>query len=221
LNIIKRDGRTAEFDKSKIVNAVLAAFKDVDGKIDSYAEEKAEHIGDYVEKVAKNKELTVNQIQDYVESGLCSTKRKDVAKAYILYRNKRDNIRGNTIDKDTLELLNGDSDYWNTENSNKNSLHVTTQRDYLAGIVSTDIAKRFLLSKEIVEAHDKGAIHVHDMDYLGQRALNNCGLIALNDMLQNGTVINGVMIEKPHRLLTASTIATQIILGVSSSQYGK
>ena len=221
MNIQKRDGRIMPFDKTKIENAVLKAFKAVD-TVDDYAKEKAKNIADYIENKAmeSGKTFTVEEIQDLVESGLMSIKRKDVAKAYILYREKRNLARGNTTDKDLLELLNGDSDYWNYENSNKNSHLVTTQRDYMAGILSTDLTRRILLPKDIVEAHDAGIIHFHDADYFGQNATHNCELINLNDMLQNGTVINGVMIEKPHRFLTACTIATQIILGVSSSSYG-
>lgn len=117
-------------------------------------------------------------------------------------------------------MIDGESEYWNTENSNKNAKIVTTQRDYLAGITSTDITRRFLLPEDIVKAHDAGIIHFHDADYFAQNALHNCDLINLEDMLQNGTNINGVMIEKPHKFLTAMTIATQIITAVSSSQYG-
>ena len=112
------------------------------------------------------------------------------------------------------------SEYWNTENSNKDAKVVTTQRDYLAGITSTDITRRFLLPEDIVQAHDDGIIHFHDADYFAQNALHNCDLINLEDMLMNGTNINGVMIERPHRFLTAMTIATQLITAVNSSQYG-
>jgi ribonucleoside-triphosphate reductase len=150
-----------------------------------------------------------------------SSSRKDVAKEYIQYRYKRGLVREiNTTDKSILELLNGTNDYWNNENSNKDSKIVTVQRDYLAGITSTDITKRFLLPPDVLKAHEEGILHFHDADYFAQKALNNCGLINLEDMLQNGTVINGVMIETPHRLLTAMTIATQIITAVASSQYG-
>lgn len=145
----------------------------------------------------------------------------ELAKQYIVYREKRSIVRAiNTTDEEVKELIGGNSDYWNNENSNKNAKVVTTQRDYLAGITSTDISRRLLLPKEVVKAHDEGIIHFHDMDYFGQNALHNCELINLDDMLQNGTVINGVMIERPHRFLTAATIATQIILAVTSSSYG-
>ena len=146
---------------------------------------------------------------------------KDVARAYINYRFLHGLIReSNTTDKSIRELIDGENDYWNTENSNKNPRVVTTQRDYLAGITSTDIAERLLLPKEVVKAHKEGIIHFHDMDYFAQLSLSNCELINLEDMLQNGTVINGVKIDKPHRLLTAATIATQIITAVTSSTYG-
>ncbi len=144
-----------------------------------------------------------------------------LAKKYITYRYTRELVRkANTTDKSIKELIEGENEYWNSENSNKNAEVVTTQRDYLAGITSTDITRRFLLPEDIVEAHDKGIIHFHDADYFAQNALHNCELINLDDMLQNGTVINGVMIEKPHRFITAATIATQIILAVTSSSYG-
>ena len=220
----KRDGRIVDFDSSKIINAVLAAFKQVDGEISEYAKIKAQNIADYIEGYYIEDDDTyipgIEDIQDLVEKGLMSSKRKDVAKAYVLYREERTRQRGNPLDETIKEIVSGNSEYWNTENSNKNSKVVTTQRDYLAGALSTDMTRRVLLPKDIVEAHDAGIIHFHDADYFAQNALNNCCLINLEDMLQNGTVINGVMIEKPHKFLTAMTIATQIILGVSSSQYG-
>ena len=222
LKVKKRDGRIVPFDGHKIINAVLAAFKQVDNKITEYAKEKATNIANYIEGYYEDIEEipSIEEIQDLVEKGLSSCKRKDVAKAYILYRNERTQKRGNPLDKIVEEIVNGESEYWNTENSNKNSKVVTTQRDYLAGALSTDLTRRKLLPKDIVEAHDSGILHFHDADYFAQNAITNCCLINLEDMLQNGTVINGVMIEKPHRFLTAMTIATQIILGVSSSQYG-
>ena len=220
----KRDGRIVDFDSSKIINAVLAAFKQVDGEISEYAKTKAQNIADYIEGYYIEDDDTciprIEDIQDLVEKGLMSSKRKDVAKAYVLYREERTRQRGNPLDETIKEIVSGNSEYWNTENSNKNSKVVTTQRDYLAGALSTDMTRRVLLPKDVVEAHDAGIIHFHDADYFAQNALNNCCLINLEDMLQNGTVINGVMIEKPHKFLTAMTIATQIILGVSSSQYG-
>lgn len=222
MKVIKRDGRIVEFDPSKIRKAILAAFISVDGKETDYAIEKADNIADFIEGYYLDVDETpgIEEIQDLVEKGLMSTKRKDVAKAYILYREERNKNRGNTTDKIVEEITSGTSEYWNTENSNKNAKIVTTQRDYLAGALSTDLSRRKLLPRDIVAAHDAGILHFHDMDYYAQNALNNCCLINLEDMLQNGTVINGVKIERPHRFLTAATIATQIILGVSSSQYG-
>lgn len=149
-----------------------------------------------------------------------ATKRKDVARAYISYRNDRNRMRGNLTDKTYQEFLAGQNEYWNTENSNKNAKEVTTQRDYMAGIASEDIARRFLLPQDVCEAHDAGIIHQHDMDYMAQNALTNCCLINLEDMLNYGTVINGIMIEPQHKLLTAATVSTQIITAVASSQYG-
>ncbi len=220
--IIKRDGRKEAFNKQKIINAVKKAFIAVDGTLTRVEIKKIKRLGKEASDiiVLADHVYTVEEIQDLVERLLMNTDRKDVAKAYVLYRNKRNLARGNTTDKEVFDLLGGVSDYWNNENSNKNSHVVTTQRDYMAGILSTDITRRILLPREIVDAHDTGIIHFHDADYFGQNAIHNCELINLNDMLQNGTVINGVMIEKPHRFLTACTIATQIILGVSSSSYG-
>ena len=222
MEVKKRDGRIVPFNKQKIIDAIMAAFRSVGDTNLDYAQTKAENIANYIKDYAEEKNiiLEIEEIQDLVEKGLMSLKRKDVAKAYILYREERTRQRGNPLDETIKEIVSGNSEYWNTENSNKNSKVVTTQRDYLAGALSTDMTRRVLLPKDIVEAHDAGIIHFHDADYFAQNALNNCCLINLEDMLQNGTVINGVMIEKPHKFLTAMTIATQIILGVSSSQYG-
>ena len=222
MEIIKRDGRKVPFNQNKIIDAVLAAFKEVDGEVTDYAYEKAGNIADYIQDYCQQADhlLQVEEIQDLVEKGLMATKRKDVAKAYIIYREERNKIRGNLTDKTFLEFLSGKNEYWNTENSNKDAQIVSVQRDYIAGISSTDIARRFLLPKEVCEAHDAGIIHQHDMDYMAQRALTNCCLINLEDMLQNGTVINGVQIDPQHRITTASTVATQIITAVASSQYG-
>lgn len=224
VKIQKRDGRIVDFDQNKIIDAVLAAFKEVDGEITEYAEIKAGNISDYVydycENLPDGKILNIEEIQDLVEHGLMSLKKKNVAKAYILYRDKRNAARGNLTDKTFLEFLAGQNDYWNNENSNKDAKIVTTQRDYIAGIASTDIARRFLLPKEVCEAHDLGIIHEHDVDYMAQKALTNCCLINLHDMLTNGTVISGVKIDPQQRITTASTVATQIITAVASSQYG-
>lgn len=217
----KRDGRVVDFDRQKIIQAVKKAFASVDGEVNPYSAEKANNIANYIEEHINDDDVVdIEQIQDLVEHGLMSSKRKDVAKAYILYRDERTRARGNITDNTLIEFLAGKSDYWNNENSNKNAQVVTTQRDYIAGITSTDIARRFLLPKEVCEAHDLGIIHQHDMDYMAQLALTNCCLVNLEDMLNNGTVINGVSIDPQHRLLTATTVATQIITAVASSQYG-
>ena len=217
--VIKRNGKKVKFDKEKIVNAIEKAFLEVDGEVVDKSHQKAKEIAEYIE--SQDKSLSVEEIQDIVEDKLMASNRKDVARAYVRYRYKKEVLRKeNTTDKSVFELLSGTSEYWNNENANKNAKSVTTQRDYLAGITSTDITRRFLLDKDIVEAHDAGIIHFHDADYFAQNVLHNCELINLNDMLQNGTVVNGVMIEKPHRLITAATIATQIILAVTSSSYG-
>jgi ribonucleoside-triphosphate reductase len=230
----KRDGRIVDFDRSKIVNAIMKAFADANVKERpkalkdadtlyslTYALEKSNNIADYVSKVADKTDepLDIESIQDLVENGLMATKRKDVAKAYILYRDERTKARSNTTDKTILEIVGCNNDYWLHENSNKNAELVTTQRDYCAGAISTDIAERKLLPKAVVEAHKKGIIHFHDMDYFLQ-SLHNCDLVNLEDMLQNGTVISGTYIDKPHKFSTACNIATQIIAQVASSQYG-
>ena len=220
MNVLKRDGRIVQFNKEKIINAILKAFLVVDGEITDYASIKAQNIADYIASISTSKdELSVEEIQDYVERGLMSLKRKDVAKAYILYRKQRDNARQNTIDKTIDEIVNNSNEYWMTENSNKDAQLVTTQRDYVAGAVSTDIARRRILPQDVVEAHDTGLIHVHDLDYILQ-PIYNCCLINLEDMLQNGTIISKTKIDKPHKFSTACNIATQIIAQVASSQYG-
>ena len=221
IKIRKRDSRLVDFDKNRIIDAVLAAFKEVDGEITDYALEKSGNIADYIQDIAENKDepLTVEEVQDYVEKGLSSTKRKDVAKAFILYRYERTLARKNTIDDVVDEIVATSNEYWLTENSNKDANLATTQRDYIAGAISTDASKRRLLPKSVIEAHEEGIIHFHDMDYFLQ-PIYNCCLINLDDMLQNGTIISKTKIDKPHKFSTACNIATQIIAQVASSQYG-
>ena len=351
--IIKRTGKVEDFDENKVKTAIGKAFTSIDFIITQASQEIIDNITSQISAI--DKQLSVEEVQDMVEDALMSTDRKDVARAYIRYRYKKEVLRKeNSTDQSLLELIQGSNDYWNNENSNKNSKIVTTQRDYFAGITLTDITKRFLLPPEVVKAHEDGIIHFHDMDYFAQNVLHNCfarftkfytkdglhsfleykdgdhvivpthtgnyknatvksygqnilyqivfesendknsifatanhrwllqdntikttleltpgdklfkdpfnpdvewthaitihafesdtwclnveddhsfilegGIVTMNcelinleDMLQNGTVINGVLIEKPHRLLTAATIATQIILAVSSSSYG-
>ena len=219
MKIVKRDGHIVDYDAEKIRIAIGKANNEVRGK-EKISKEKIEEIIKYIEDLDK-KRILVEDIQDIIEQKLMEFDKYELAKKYITYRYTRELVRkANTTDKTIKELIEGENEYWNSENSNKNAQVVTTQRDYLAGITSTDITRRFLLPEDIVEAHDKGIIHFHDADYFAQNALHNCELINLDDMLQNGTVINGVMIEKPHRFITAATIATQIILAVTSSSYG-
>ncbi len=219
MKIVKRDGHIVDYDSSKIKTAIKKANVEVRPK-ERANEQEIEEIIQYIEDLNK-KRILVEDIQDIIEEKLMELDKYQLAKKYITYRYTRELVRkANTTDQTIKELIEGENEYWNNENSNKNAQVVTTQRDYLAGITSTDITRRFLLPEEIVEAHDEGIIHFHDADYFAQNALHNCELINLDDMLQNGTVINGVMIEKPHRFITAATIATQIILAVTSSSYG-
>lgn len=219
MKVIKRDGHMIDYCPEKIEQAILKANKEVE-ESEQASNTQIKNIIKYIESLGK-KRILVEDIQDIIEMKLMSIGKYQLAKKYITYRYTRELVRrSNTTDLAIKELIDGENEYWNTENSNKNAKIVTTQRDYLAGITSTDITRRFLLPEEIVEAHDQGIIHFHDADYFAQNALHNCDLINLEDMLQNGTNINGVMIEKPHKFLTAVTIATQIITAVSSSQYG-
>ena len=216
--VIKRDGKKVDFDVCKIKQALIGA--------NSRSQEMSDRDIDRITEIILNKcnkvsgDLKVEDIQDIVEDTLLKSKFNKTAKTYILYREERSRRRGNITDKTFMEFLSGKSEYWNSENSNKDATVVTTQRDYLAGISSTDLARRFLLPPEVCKAHDAGIIHQHDMDYMAQKALHNCCLVNLEDILQNGTVINGVRIEPQHKLLTATTVATQVITAVASSQYG-
>ena len=219
MKIVKRDGHIVDYCPEKIEMAIKKANDEV-AEEDRVSDIQIKNIIKYIEGL-KKKRMLVEDIQDIIEYRLMALSKYALAKEYITYRYTRELVRkSNTTDLSIKELIDGESEYWNTENSNKNAKIVTTQRDYLAGITSTDITRRFLLTEDIVKAHDEGIIHFHDADYFAQNALHNCDLINLEDMLQNGTNINGVMIEKPHRFLTAMTIATQIITAVSSSQYG-
>ena len=219
MKIVKRDGHIVDYDPEKIRVAIGKANEEVKGR-EKATKEEIKEIIKYIEDLNK-KRILVEDIQDIIEEKLMEFDKYQLAKKYITYRYTRELVRkANTTDQTIKELIEGENEYWNNENSNKNAEVVTTQRDYLAGITSTDITRRFLLPEDIVKAHDSGIIHFHDADYFAQNALHNCELINLDDMLQNGTVINGVMIEKPHRFITAATIATQIILAVTSSSYG-
>lgn len=220
--IKKRKGNLVAYDPEKIRVAITSANHDIKKKAsDAEIEVIFEAAKNEVEELLTNHNVSVDEINDIVERAMMKYDCYELAKQFIEYRYRHKLIReSNTTDESIFELINGKSEYWNEENSNKNARLVTTQRDYIAGIVNTDIARRFLLPKDVVKAHDEGIIHEHDMDYLADFARHNCELINLEDMLQNGTVLNGVMIEKPHRFITASTIATQIMTAVSASSYG-
>lgn len=218
MKVIKRNGTIVDFDKKRIINAIQKANEEVE-----YGERATlQEINTIIDGVVSQglDSISVEDIQDIIEKSLMELDRQELSKKYIIYRYKRELVRkANTTDKTIKELLEGDSEYWNTENSNKDAKAVTVLRDYIAGVTSTDITRRFLLPEDVVKAHDEGIIHFHDADYFAQ-PIHNCELINLEDMLQNGTIVNGVMIEKPHKFITACTIATQIILGVSSASYG-
>lgn len=219
MNVIKRDGKIVEFNSDKIKQAITKAAERVNEMSEADVNRITEIVVNKCER-SNSDQISVEQIQDLVEDTLLKSKFNKTAKSYILYREERSRRRGNITDKTFMEFLSGKSEYWNSENSNKDATVVTTQRDYLAGISSTDLARRFLLPREVCKAHDAGIIHQHDMDYMAQKALHNCCLVNLEDILQNGTVINGVRIEPQHKLLTATTVATQVITAVASSQYG-
>ena len=220
MNVIKRSGEEALFDASKIENAIEKA---------SLATENSPLNGTLIKEIAAkvvekcdkmNRSVGVEEIQDMVEKEIMASGAYDVAKNYITYRYERALVRhANTTDKKILSLLGRNNEEAKQENANKNPVVNSTQRDYMAAEVSKDITQRFLLPKDIWEAHEKGLIHFHDADYFAQ-PMYNCCLINLEDMLQNGTVITGTKIEKPHSFSTACNIATQIIAQVASNQYG-
>ena len=221
--IVKRDGTQVQFDRDKIINAINKAFIEVDGKL--YETDTAYDIAVEIEQAARQLAeedhiLSVESIQDLVEDYLMRSERKDVARAYIRYRYKKEILRQTSKTYDgILELVEMQNDELKEENSNKNAIVASTQRDYMAGEVSKDLSHRMLLPSEVVRAHDAGEIHFHDMDYYAQH-IHNCCLVNLEDMLQNGTVINKTKIEKPHSFATACNIATQIMAVVASGQYG-
>ena len=221
--IVKRDGTQVQFDRDKIINAINKAFIEVDGKL--YETDTAYDIAVEIEQTARqlakeDRILSVESIQDLVENYLMRSERKDVARAYIRYRYKKEILRQTSKTYDgILELVEMQNDELKEENSNKNAIVASTQRDYMAGEVSKDLSHRMLLPAEVVRAHDAGEIHFHDMDYYAQH-IHNCCLVNLEDMLQNGTVINKTKIEKPHSFATACNIATQIMAVVASGQYG-
>lgn len=223
IKVIKRNGDIVDFDKDKIYNAVLKAFTETRPNADvHYTSGSAYNVTAFViGKINKcyNNQISVEEIQNIVERELMGYD-KEVAQAYIRYRYKREMARGlHNTDNEMLSLIDCENEAIKEENSNKNPTLLPTQRDYMAGTVSKDLTNRVLLPEDIIKAHNEGIIHFHDADYFVQH-MHNCDLIDLNDMLQNGTVISGTMIEKPHSFATACTIATQIIAQVASNQYG-
>lgn len=221
MKVIKRSGQEVEFDQEKILNAIKKANASVEKEenrlSDAQIRKSVENVVEECESIGRA--VSVEEIQDMVEQNI-SRYNYYVAKNYITYRYSRDLVRkSNTTDKQILSLIDCNNEEVKQENSNKNPTVNSVQRDYMAGEVSKDITKRFLLPEDIVKAHEEGIIHFHDADYFAQK-MHNCDLVNLEDMLQNGTVISGTMIEKPHSFATACNIATQIIAQVASSQYG-
>ena len=221
MKIIKRNGAEATFDISKIIMAVTKANAAVE-EGDRMTPRQIQRIAESVELACQElgRSAAVEEIQDMVEKQIMAHGAFEVAKAYITYRYTRSLVRrANTTDDRILSLIECNNEEAKQENSNKNPIVNSTQRDYMAGEVSRDITSRLLLPKDIVEAHEEGIIHFHDADYYAQH-MHNCDLVNLEDMLENGTVITGTLIERPHSFSTACNIATQIIAQVASNQYG-
>ena len=221
LRVIKRNGEEVSFDINKIINAISAANRDVDPiyQINEYQIAAIAHkIVDEIEKLSHA--AHVEDIQNMVERGIMEMRGYEVAQKYVRYRYKRELKRkSNTTDNGILALIEHENEEVKQENSNKNPVINSTQRDYMAGEVSKDLSMRILLPDEVVKAHEEGIIHFHDSDYFAQKE-HNCDLINLEDMLQNGTVISETMIEKPHSFFTACNVTTQIVAQVASNQYG-
>ena len=221
MRIIKRSGAEVDFDISKIISAIYKANAVV-GEDDKLKKAQVDRIANTVENqcMSMNRAMSVEEIQDMVEDGIMRENAYEVARRYITYRYVQSIKRKqNTTDDKILALIECDNEEVKQENSNKNPTVAAVQRDYMAGEVSKDLTERILLDTEIVEAHKTGILHFHDADYFAQH-MHNCDLVNLEDMLQNGTVISGTFIEKPHSFSTACNIATQIIAQVASSQYG-
>lgn len=219
--VIKRNGEEVSFDLSKIVNAIKAANEEVDN-IFRMNEYQIQAIANDIAQQVQSSTHAVNveDIQDMVETGIMSMRGYEVAQKYVRYRYKRELARkSNTTDNGILALIEHLNEEVKQENSNKNPIINSTQRDYMAGEVSKDLTRRVLLPEDIVRAHEQGIIHFHDSDYFAQKE-HNCDLINLEDMLQNGTVISDTLIEKPHSFFTACNVTTQIVAQVASNQYG-
>ena len=220
-NVIKRNGKEVKFDLSKIIHAIEKANNEVDAIYQLNAAQ-IQAAADSVAKKIQSKTYAVNveEIQDMVETAIMEMRGYEVAQKYVRYRYKREMARkANSTDEDILALIDQANEELKQENSNKNPVINSTQRDYMAGEVSKDLTKRLLLPEDIVHAHEEGIIHFHDSDYYAQKE-HNCDLINLEDMLQNGTVISETMIEKPHSFFTACNVTTQIVAQVASNQYG-
>lgn len=218
MKIIKRDGRIVDYDRQKIVKAIEKANQDVRGR-EKASKEDIKNIINNIEELSK-KRMLVEDIQDIIEEQLMDIQKYELAKKYIVYRYNRALIRKqNTTDETILGIIRNDNKELAEENSNKNTLLASTQRDYIAGEVSRDLTKRLLLPEKISKAHEEGIIHFHDADYFVQ-PIFNCCLINISDMLDNGTVMNGKMIESPKSFQVACTVLTQIIAAVASNQYG-
>lgn len=218
MNVIKRSGIEKEFDIQKIKNAINKANAETHELSDDDFVKVTNYILNECNKYKRA--LNVEEIQEIVENSLMKYNKFETAKAYIKFRYNKTLLRKqNTTDKQILATVNLENEEVRQENANKNPILLSTQRDYIAGLVSKDLTDRYFLPKDIQEAHENGLIHFHDADYFIQK-MHNCDLINLDDMLQNGTVINGVKIEKPHSFITACTIMTQIMAIVASSQYG-
>ena len=221
MKIIKRSGSESQFDLDKIISAVIRANDSV-AETERMSKEQIAVIGANMRTICEgmNRALSVEEIQDLVENQIMNQRAFSVARNYITYRYKRALVRkSNSTDEQILSLLEFDNEEVKQENSNKNPAVNSVQRDYMAGEVSKDITKRFLLPEDIVDAHEKGLIHFHDADYFAQH-MHNCCLVNLDDMLENGTVISETMIEKPHSFSTACNVATQAVAQIASSQYG-
>lgn len=220
--VIKRSGKEVAFDKQKIVNALNKSNNNVELSSNKLSDEQILDIANHIELEVKNKSYSPNveEIQDLVEKAIMNLNKYEVAKEYIIFRFKKSlAVQKNKTDDNILSLINNDNEELKQENSNKNPTIISVQRDYMAGEVSKDITERLLLPEDVIKAHKEGIIHFHDMDYFAQRMFNCC-LINLEDMLQNGTIISGTYIDKPHSFRTAATITSQIVAQVASGQYG-
>ena len=219
--VIKRDGREVDFDKSKIINAISCANQEVI-KSKQIGPRKINQLATIVEEkcAGYKRAIKVEDINDLIEDEMIYRNYNNLVRAFIQYRYNKELVRkSNTTDETILSLINLNNEELKQENANKNPVVNSTQRDYMAGEVSKDITRRLVLPKDVVKAHDEGTIHFHDTDYFIQK-MHNCDLVNLEDMLQNGTVISGTLVEKPHSFATACNIATQVVAQVASNQYG-